>query len=696
MKTRINPGTKIGGISCKAYLFAGDIVIVWMHDGSCNVFKKESIDKKAVAYKIEGQNILEVMIPDQHELIIFKTRDKAYFRDFNNRMIEEADTWVDYYFEPLTSSFYRKDLRGNWYDIEGYRLAAPVFLKDNVLCSLEGKVSRRSITFRNQQVVISPAAQLIQLGKLVYDTNLELVNYFGEKITGLGNKYIKFSPRDVLQEVLLGLNRPAFINEFTKEPYLLYNEEVTGHVQTVTKGNHRFEVFKSATRKYIVEHQSDNVFSYDDEPVLLDFNTYIKMGRHELIAAKLKKAQFYMEINYKVAFSLPNIADRIIAIDMDVVKIGQDDLFNIKTMTTALVYNETRATVFTIEGGTIRPEAIKTVSHFENHYAYVIIEGVQKLFYKKHQSVVRLGEEHLEIAEISGEQDSKLLNARDIDGREIVLDARKGLDELSLAMSTERTITRAIGMPRELGHYVLQNVRLQTLGGSEPRVINLNEENMPVFTLPEDLREFPERDNLSGFHANPVLSIDFDSLLEIDGHQFLTAEFLSFFGNTHTVVLQENSAKPLHLEGAGHRNELITGFDPSTLSKSYFLGTHRMIGAYTLTEELKASELLFALDIQSSWISFYESYLPILKKVVELRGEKDWEYLLFELREISGSNEYIAVEKNEPYRVLVEKKKGKPVPKIVKSKEKVLKTPEEISIIKKIFLKDPGFLMEVD
>jgi hypothetical protein len=49
-----------------------------------------------------------------------------------------------------------------------------------------------------------------------------------------------------------------------------------------------------------------------------------------------------------------------------------------------------------------------------------------------------------------------------------------------------------------------------------------------------------------------------------------------------------------------------------------------------------------------------------------------------------------------PHRVLAEKLKGKPIPKIIKSKEKVLKTPEEISAILKFFLDDPGYLMEVD
>lgn len=694
--TTLTPGQKVGGIICKSSLVVGDIIIVWMMNGECKVFKRESIATKAEVYKIDGAVIEEVFVPTAHELLILKTSKGEYVRDFNNQTLEEAELWADYYFEPFTSSFYRQDTRGNWYDIEGYRLGAPVFLKDTVLCSLPGKTSKKSMSFQGQKIVISPSAKLIQVGKLVYDTNLEIVHYFGEKITGLGRKNIAFQGEDVLQEVLLGLNNFAFINEHTKQPYLINNEEIIGHVQTVVKNRHRFEVFKSAKRKYVVEKDSNSIFSFEGEPVALDFSTFLEIGHHELVLAKIKRQRFYMDINTKQPFVLPGMEERIISIDLEMVKAGNNELYNIKTLTEAFVYNETRNEVFKLNDGTIEPDAVVSAKGFETYYAFAEIEGVQRLFYKRKGTLVQLGESQLEIKELLAEDDQKLLNAISTNDEEIVLDARKGFDQLTLAESGDRRIVKVLEKPKSIGNHVLQNVKLQTLGGSEPRVIDLNQEDLAVFTLPDNLKEYPERETASSFQSNPILSIDFDTVQEIDGEAFIVGDFLSFFGNVHSVILQQKNAKPIHLEGAGHRNELVSGFNLATLTNTYHLGIHRMIGAYTLTEDLKENELLFALDTKRSWLSFYDAYLPILKRVVEFKDETPWEYLLFELRELSSTVEYIAIEKEAPHRVLVERKRGKPVPKIVKSKEKFLKTPEEISAIKKFFLVDPGFLMEVD
>ncbi len=689
-------GQKIGGSICKSSLIVSNLAIIWMMDGSCKVFEKESVATKALLYKIEGAEIIDVFIPRNHEMMILKTKDKTYIRDFNNQSIQEAEHWADYYFEPITESFYRKDSRGNWYDIEGFKLGAPVFLKDNVLCSLAGKTSRKSMSYQGQDLVISPAAQLIQIGKLVYDINLELVHYFGEKITGLGKKSISFGGEDVLQEIHLGLKTVAFINEYTKQPYLINNEEINGHIQTVVKGKHRFEVFKSTNRKYYVEEKSTDVFSYEGEPVVLNFSTFLEIGQYELILVKVKKKSFFMEINHKVPFSLPGMDEQIMNIDLEVVKIGGLDLFNIKTLSQSFVYIESQHEVFKINDGSIQPESISECLGFESNYAFAMIDGVKKLFYKKTNQLIQLGEEQIEIKEIVSSSDQKLLNAISTNEEEVVLDARKGFDHLVLAMSKEQRVMRVVEKPFSMGNFVLQNVHLQTLGGSENRVIDLNEEDLAVFTLPKDLLEYEEQTTPSSFHGNPILTIDFKNIIKIADESFLLGNFLSFFGDVHPVYLQLKNGKPIHIEGAGHRNELIIGFNPKTISKDYHIGNHRMLGAYTLTEDLKENELMFAMDNKKSWLSFYDSFLPIMKRVVELEDEAGWEYLLFELREMASTIEYLAVERVAPYRVLVHKVKGKPVPKIVKSKEKVLKTPEEISAIKKFFLIDPGYLMEVD
>lgn len=687
---------KVAGLFCSSSMVVGDMIIVWMEDNSCKVFEKASIDKKAVLYQINGETIEQVFVPRQHELIILKTKSREYVRDFENQAIEDAEHWTDYYFEPITASFYRKDMRGNWYDIEGYRLGAPVFLKDTVLCSLPGKTSMKSMSFQGQKVVISPGAQLIQVGKLVYDTQLQIVHYFGEKITGLGAKSISFGKQDVLQEIYLGLNQKAFIHEFSKKPYLINNEEIIAHVQTARKGRHRFEVFKSAQRKYIVEQSSVSVFSYEGVPVTLDFSTYLEIGHHELISTGKGKKSFYVDINTKTPFSFAGVDELILSIDQDVVKVGNDELYNVKTLTKSFVYNETQHSIYELAENGLKPEAVYQPAGFESYYAFALVEGVQRLFYKKQNKIIRLGTDQIEIRELISQAGQKLINAITTNDEQVVLDARKGFDQLSLAKSGDRRIVEVLEVPHSIGNHVLQNAKLQTLGGSEPRVIDLNKEDIDVFTLPENLKEYLEGDTASGFQSNPILSIDFKTIIRIDKESFIKGQFLSFFGNVRQVILQTINAKPLHLEGAGHRNELVTHLKTVTLDKAYHLGTHRMIGGATLTEDLKENEILFAMDIKKSWLSFYDGYLPIMKRVVELDDETGWDYLLFELREISNRIEYIAVEKKPPYRVLVEKKKGKPVPKIVKSKEKVLKTPEEISAIRKFFLVDPGYLMEVD
>ena len=694
--TSIATENPLPGIVCKSSLVVADIIIIWMEDGDCKVFKKENIEKKAELYKIDGASIEDVFVPYNHELLILKTKKGEYIRDFNNEEVEEAAHWADYYFEPMTASFYRKDTRGNWYDIEGYRLASPVFLKEDVLCSLPGKTSKKSASFKGQKLVISPSAEIIQIGKLVYNTDLKLVHYFGEKITGLGKKNISFSGKDILQEVLLGLNRSAFINEFTKEPYLINNEEIIGHVQTVVKGRHRFEVFKSNKRKYIVENASFSIFAFEGAPVILDFSTFLELGFHELIQAKKGRERFYMDINSKKPFAIPNSEEWVIEIDQQAITIGGDDLYNMKTKEKAFVYNENKNIIFTLNKGTVQPESITPLEGFENNYAFANIKNEQKLFYKKQNEIITLGEEELTIKTLQRKAKQKLFNAVSNSDEKIVLDARKGLDNLILAKSGDQKILKVLDQPHPVGNTVLQNVLLQTLGGSEPRVINLNEEFLSVFTLPQDLKEYPERETPSSFHGNPILSIDFENSIKIKDEIFYQGTFLSFFGNVHSVIIQQINARPLHLDGAGHRNELVTAFNLSTLHQVYQLGPHHMIGGHTLTEDFKENELLFSIGTKKSWLSFYDAFLPILKRVVELKEATKWNYLLFELREMSSTIEYIAVEKVPPYRVLVEKQKGKPVPKIVKSKEKVLKTPDEISAIQKFFLEDPGYLMEVD
>ena len=110
----------------------------------------------------------------------------------------------------------------------------------------------------------------------------------------------------------------------------------------------------------------------------------------------------------------------------------------------------------------------------------------------------------------------------------------------------------------------------------------------------------------------------------------------------------------------------------------------------------KKKELLFSFQKKTSWLSFNDSFLPIFKKIIIFRRAQLWNYVLFELRDTFSSGEYIAVEKEAPHRILVEKKRGDVRPKIIKASDKVLRTPEEFSVFQKLFYwRDPGFLKEI-
>ena len=73
----------------------------------------------------------------------------------------------------------------------------------------------------------------------------------------------------------------------------------------------------------------------------------------------------------------------------------------------------------------------------------------------------------------------------------------------------------------------------------------------------------------------------------------------------------------------------------------------------------------------------------------------EWAYNLFEIRSSNAGTDFIAVEKVAPFRILAQKVKGIEVPKIVKETGGSLKTPEEISRFRKIFIEDPGYLKEI-
>lgn len=647
---------------------------------------------KKVLYRIDDEPVREVFSFPYHDFLLLQTTKGEYLRTLDNQPIAD-EKWTDFYFDVNTNSLYRQDERGIWYDLEGFRLTAPIFLKGDVLVSLPGKVSRRSWAFRDQPVVISPHARMIQVGKLVYDLQLNPVLFFGEKITGLGRKFISFEGEDQWQEVMLGLENRAFINEFTGAPLLINGEEITGHVAGVTRGPRHFEVFRSANREYVLENSSTGDIRYAGQPLGVDLSTYIVMNGAEIVLASDGQRDFFYDLNTNEPFYLPETGkELIIQLSQDPVVLDGTVLYNVKTTHRSLVYDQARQAPFLL--GEEAPEAVYNVKGFETYYFMARVGGKRKLCGKKSRSILRFGEQQLEVSKILSKAGGKLLNCQSRDGVPMVLDVRAGLHQPSLAEIDGHLMKRTVGASHRIGDMVLQHVEMSSLGGFVTRLVDLEEEQLQLFTLPADLTVYPDQPEPSSFAGNPVLTIDFINPVSIHGVEFLSAVFLSDMGDERTVLLQRLNARPLHLDGARHRNELITGFKERTVRKPFRLGEHRMIGAYTLNEELEEGELMVSVEKLRSWIPFYDSFLPVFRRAVHIPDLATWECVLFEVLGPGGQGEYVAVEKNKPYRVLARKSRRKVEPRIITSKTRVLTDPDEMSSLTKFFL-DPGMLVDV-
>ena len=694
----IELGQTIDGFVCYTYHVAKDLVILWNKEGAARCYHTNSLAKKPSLYTIDGEEIQFAFIPPGHEIIILETKDEIYYRGFLNEVLEGSNKWTDYFYEPLNKHFYRKDKNGNWYNLEGNKMDKPVFLQDNVLVSLQGKVSKRSLVFRKEELVCSPNYELVQIGKLVYDKHLRLVNYFGERITEIGQCNVQFSNGDNLQEVSIGVDRVGFINEQTKEVCQINGDEIieyAGKVELFDK--HNFKVFKSKKKLFFLEESSTSVFCIDDQPAALIPDSYMKFGAFELVGVKDPSNDYFVDINTKQIFRIPELENDLIQeVSNEAVKVGTDSVYNIKTNKRSITYCLSENSVFSVDNGTVIPERIEVVEGFESYYFMAIIKGVKKLCYTKDRNIVKLGEQNLEVSKIEGKNTELLLNVVGVNGEQFVADGRNGYDQLSLAICDGKRISKVKEETVKISILVLQKVELLNIGGFEDAIINLNVQDLALFRLPQDMYAYPDQEELSIFSGNLVKDIDFSVQIDIGGHGFYQATFLNYLGQKSPVIISSESGRPMQLLGQGHRLELVKGFDEATMQNEYYLGANRMIGSFTLSEDMKERELLFSVNTLSSWIPFYDTHLPIFGKIIEIDGLEDWEYILFESREGTNEKEYVAVEKIPPYRVLVEKKAGVQQIKIIKGEEIKLRAPERVSRIKQLFYEDPGYLVELD
>ncbi len=646
--------------------------------------------------KIESEIIESVFTPKNYDIIILKTNSKIYFRNYQNQPIETSDLWSDFYLEPITNSFFRKDENDAWFDLEGYRLDTPIFLMDDVLVSLLEKTSKQSLSFRHQEIISSPHFGLVQVGKLVFDSSLNLVDFYGEKITGLGNKNIVFQSGKIVQEVQIGLHQKAFIDEKSRKPFLINEQIVTKHLQTLKKRKNQFEIFLAEENEYVIVSKTSEPLKCDNCLVSIDFSTYQELGKEELVYCQMDNLGKFMDLNSQSTFHLPALENEpIIFIDSAFVEVNGEVLRNIKTEKKSFVFNETKGNIFTLDNSKIIPNSVSELKNFENHLAIFSYQNDLNLFSKKTCQPIDIQGLTSNLQNIIGSPRQALWNAIDSDAQKVVIDGRQGFEHLKIAKIGDQNIVEVFDEPHKIGNSFLQNSLLKTLGGTEKRVIDLSNDELKIYTLPSDLKSNSISEEPSVFQNRPIHELDFSNPIMIEEEEFLIGKFIPFREDISPIIIQKSNNRPLQLEGGAHKNEIVTAFNFKTLETEFFLGNHRMIGSFTLTEDYKKEELVFSFQEQKSWLEFGEDFLPIFKKVFTVENEKGWACSLFEIRDLNSKSEFIAVENNPPYRVLVQHKGGNTELKIFKGSDKLPKTPEDVSLMSRWFFGNSRALKEL-
>ena len=687
-------GRNILDIECHSYFEFGDIILVLDTLGNQVAVKAASIPDNPKRYKIDKNPVEKIEFVSDLSLIVLHTKAGIFYRDKYNEKIEGSEAWADHFLEPHTSLFFRMDEKGRWYDLQGHLLYSLFLIKDDVLCSVAQKKSKKSLFFKDQKLYMNPKNTMAQIGKLVYDKNLNLLKYHGEKITGLGQKNLVLDQNNSFHEVRIGLEKRGFIHEHTFEALTINGEEIVSFYSELKLENFTIFSFQGVQNKYTIIDSLQNVLVHHKKPLSIVSEELISIGDLKLVKVSDGEKSFFWNIMDNEPFDPLNEDDYIVHIESRPVSIGNHLLHNLSYSTRDFVYDAGRSNVFRLNNSDTVPESVSIVPDLGKYFFYAHLQGTKKLCTTKKMEVLQFGDQKTEIKALNNTQSQKLINAESTDGDSFVLDFRMGYENPALAKVGIYRITKVFGQPLGLGDLILQNIELETLGGSKKRVVNLNSPDLELFRLPPDLEAYSEQTEKSAFANNVVVQIDLEKEIKIEDRVFFNAKFLTFLNEPKAVVIQKENARPVQLDGLGHRNELVQRFDPISFSNKYYLSAHRLIKVDTLTEDLKPNTLIFSLNTMSSWLPFFDTYLPIFKNIIDFKNQKKWEYHLLELHNPSNEKEYVAVEQNPPYRILADKTRSKYKPRIVKSKEIVLKSPEEISTIRRFF-SNPGELVEI-
>lgn len=650
---------------------------------------EENLDKSYKEFMVEDVSIDSIEFVPQSDIVVFKNRKRSYYYSTDGEPIEGSENWEDHFYEPVTRSFYRKDIRGSWYDSFGLKLENSVFVKEHILCSLEGKKSKYFIRSEEDEFKTSVSGKYLQIGKVVLTKDLDLFTYLGEKVTSIGNETVIFQDGVMVQEVGLGFNEPRFIYDSTGLPFVINGEEVIAyHGRTAIRADH-FYTFETVRKRYHLENSIDNLLvlgsayhgSLDNvieasDKILLIQNEDGNKSTYDLISKE------------KVQISNTDI----ISIEPTPISLLGEILFNIRTSKDALVLSISNDEAFTLNDGIIKPTRISSDFYLSGRLGFVSCNGEEVLFDVKSRKVIYLNDSFDTVSSIVSIFEDKLINVINSQGKKQVLDIRKGLDSISLIQIDGYDVSEVDLKSYDFGvkHYC--NAKIFKLGGEEKIVVDLAMEVLRAVTFPNDIMQYSDQPVVSNFAGNHLIEIR-ASVIFKDEVILYRAKFLNMFNEIKSCLLKPESGRPLLLEGAGHRNELVQSIDD--IDSIINVGTNQMALAQTLTDDQKDEQVLFSIDRMSSWLPFYEGFLPIMKKVVKIPETSEWKYHLIEVRSKLNEKEYLVVEKAKPYRILVENKANAVSPLLIKKKDKALKNPEEISLLRRFFMSDPGVLIEV-
>ena len=650
-----------------------------------------SVKKTGEVYMLDDKPVKEVFFASKRKLIILVGHSSFELHASDGMVLESSlESIEDYYYDALSESFFRQDRDEVWIDLHGYKMPSNFVLKGDVLISLSEKVSKQSMSFVNGTFYSDAQDYFAQVNKLVFNRKLERIKINESKVLSIGKESIRIAGEDY-QQVFVGLEDSFFISKKNVKALKVEGLYIKEVVNILSYESHEIVTLATEGELVSIDVLTGELITLADSNLVIQDSTAIVLANQPFVHALLRDEQVVYNLDSKELLTVETTTKEICSrLEYGVQKLGTSTYCHLHTNRGRFTVDMATSEILTTSDGEyIR--ALEEDSRFSEKIVVATIDAGGFVLYAKDFSYVMLDGDRRITRIGSGE----LLLEVIAEGRELIADARKGISQLTTAYSeADQIIERSINT-HYLGNSRLMNVKVKTYGGKASRVVQLDSENLQKFTLPIDLRAFPDRKVTSVFSSAIVCEIDFESELEVDENIFYSAEFITFTGAVNKVLLAKSTGRPLHFEGLGHKMELAIDFRQETINCPYYLGENRMIGVKTVDENLKINELMFSLETMSSQVMFLDSYLPVIKRPHGLDQSADWNYVLYQLRGLKSEVEFLVAESDPPYRILVHKAKNKISPKFVKSSKKILKTPEEVNYIKKILLMDPGFLVEV-